>query len=87
VRGVFLLLNSIYFVARVSEEVLAMTKTQAQQFFGNLPRRFQWTFHNIVGHPWSEVFFQFGAHRLSKIAHDFSTPYRAPNPNTPEGTK
>jgi len=64
-----------------------MTKTQAQQFFGNLPRRFQWTFHNIVGHPWSEVFFQVGAHRLSKMSHEYTCPYRVPNPNPPEGAK
>jgi hypothetical protein len=34
-----------------------------------LPKRFQWTLHNIVGRPLSEVVWQFGLHKFSDWIH------------------
>jgi hypothetical protein len=35
---------------------------------------FNWSFHNLIGHPLSEIFFIFGAERLSNWMHDVSIP-------------
>lgn len=39
-----------------------------------VPKRFQWTIHNLVGHPLSEVLFQLGFKELSERVHDESAP-------------
>ena len=41
---------------------------------GKLPTRFQWTVHNIVAHPVSEILWQVGLVRLSEWAHDRTIP-------------
>jgi hypothetical protein len=42
---------------------------------GRLPTRFQWTLHNLVGHPLSEVCFQLGFEGLSAWFHDRTMPH------------
>ena len=39
-----------------------------------LPKRFQWTVHNVIAHPLSEVLFQVGLHRWSEAVHDGTVP-------------
>ena len=46
------------------------------------PKRFQWTIHNLVAHPLSEVLFQLGAtfrstslNHWSSEVHNETTPY------------
>jgi len=51
--------------------------------FARLPERFQWTTHNMVGHPLSEIAFQFGLRRLSDWLHDWTIP--AHDPGTGRG--
>lgn len=41
---------------------------------GLLPERFQWTLHNLIAHPLSEVLFQVGLHRWSDAVHDGTVP-------------
>lgn len=44
---------------------------------GKLPERFQWTLHNVVAHPLSELLYQVSvtAERLSNAVHDKTIPY------------
>jgi hypothetical protein len=44
-----------------------------------LPVRFQWTAHNLVGHPVSEILFQFGMVRAADWIHDWTVPLHDPN--------
>ena len=46
--------------------------------FARLPERFQWTAHNLLGHPLAEVLFQIGLVRLSGWAHDWTIPLHTP---------
>lgn len=46
--------------------------------FARLPERFQWTAHNLLGHPVSEVLFQFGLTGLSDWVHDWTIPLHTP---------
>lgn len=39
-----------------------------------LPARFNWTLHNVVGHPLSEILFQFGLGDLGNRLHDATMP-------------
>ena len=39
-----------------------------------LPKRFQWTVHNVIAHPLSEVLFQVGLRRWSEAVHDGTVP-------------
>jgi len=39
-----------------------------------LPKRFQWTIHNMVAHPLMEVFYQIGLLDLSEWIHQSTTP-------------
>lgn len=49
-----------------------------------LPKRFQWTLHNVVGHPVSEVLYQLGFEKLSAKVHDHTAPFNeAVSPVTP----
>jgi len=45
-------------------------------FFAKLPERFQWSFHNLVAHPLSEVLYQIGFESLGNRIHDWSIPYQ-----------
>lgn len=40
-----------------------------------LPKRFQWTLHNMVAHPLSEILFQIGFKSLGDRVHDATLPY------------
>ena len=48
------------------------------RLLAQLPDRFQWSLHNIVAHPLSEVLFQVGFQELSEQVHDLSAPAPAP---------
>lgn len=39
-----------------------------------LPKRFQWTIHNLIGHPLMEILFQLGFKKLSELVHDCTVP-------------
>lgn len=41
---------------------------------GRLPKRFQWTLHNLIAHPVSELVYQVGLERLSNRIHDATVP-------------
>ncbi len=42
--------------------------------FDRLPRRFRWTFHNLVAHPMMEVLFQLGFEQWGNRLHDSTAP-------------
>jgi ethanolamine utilization microcompartment shell protein EutS len=44
------------------------------KFLGRLPRRFQWTLHNLLAHPASELLWQFGLSETSDRVHDLTVP-------------
>jgi hypothetical protein len=48
------------------------------QKLGKLPERFQWTLHNLVAHPISEVLYQVGLQKLSDKIHDQTVPEHEP---------
>ena len=52
--------------------------SQLPRLLAQLPDRFQWSLHNIVAHPLSEVLFQVGFQDLSEQVHDLSAPAPAP---------
>ena len=39
-----------------------------------LPKRFQWTIHNLIAHPLMEVLYQIGLEELSSKVHDTTMP-------------
>lgn len=41
---------------------------------GKLPKRFQWTLHNLVAHPLSELLYQVGLREWSDRLHDLTVP-------------
>jgi hypothetical protein len=51
-----------------------MTVLPLPVLLGLLPKRFQWTVHNLIAHPLSEVLFQLGLHRWSEAVHDGTAP-------------
>lgn len=48
------------------------------RLLGRLPERFQWTLHNLVAHPLSELLFQAGLRRWSDKVHDLTVPEHEP---------
>jgi hypothetical protein len=48
------------------------------RLLGRLPQRWQWTAHNVVGHPLSELLFQAGLRRWADLAHDLTVPEHKP---------
>ena len=46
-----------------------------KNIINKLPDRFKWTIHNIIGHPLSEILFQFGFANTADIIHDSTTPH------------
>ena len=46
--------------------------------FARFPERFQWTFHNVVAHPLSEILFQIGFEDAGNRLHDWSVPQHDP---------
>ena len=47
-------------------------------FLARLPVRFQWTLHNLVAHPLSEVLYQCGFEDLGNRLHDATVPKHEP---------
>lgn len=45
-----------------------------QRFLGRLPERWQWTCHNLVAHPVSEILYQIGKGDLGNRIHDATVP-------------
>lgn len=45
-----------------------------QHIIGRLPKRFQYTVHNMIAHPLSEVLYQLGLVKLSEVVHDRTCP-------------
>lgn len=41
---------------------------------GKLPERWQWTLHNVVAHPLSELLYQVGLREWSDRLHDLTVP-------------
>ena len=48
------------------------------RLLGRLPERFQWTLHNLLAHPLSEVLFQVGLRELGDALHDRTIPEHEP---------
>jgi hypothetical protein len=48
--------------------------TELPCILGRLPTRWRWTFHNLLGHPLSEILFQLGFHSASELVHDRTIP-------------
>jgi hypothetical protein len=46
--------------------------------FARLPERFQWTAHNLIAHPLSEILFQIGLVDWSNRIHDWTIPQHDP---------
>ena len=44
------------------------------RLLGRLPERWQWTLHNVVAHPLSELLFQVGLRSWSDRLHDLTIP-------------
>ena len=42
--------------------------------FARLPERFQWTAHNLIAHPLSEILFQIGLGDWGDRLHDWTIP-------------
>jgi len=45
-----------------------------KKFLNCLPKRFQWTIHNLISHPVSEIFHLLGLEKLSIKIHDCTIP-------------
>jgi hypothetical protein len=67
-------------ITRVKDSyVLVFPWSQAMpKFLASLPPRFQWTLHNLVAHPLSEVLFQVGLEDASNWVHDQTIPVHEP---------
>ena len=46
--------------------------------FARFPERFQWTAHNLIAHPLSEILFQIGLEDLGNSLHDWTIPAHVP---------
>ena len=51
---------------------------ELSKFLGKIPERFQWTLHNLVAHPLSEILYQIGLRDLSNQIHDKTIPEHPP---------
>ena len=45
-----------------------------KSLIAKLPKKYQWSIHNIIAHPISEVFHILGLETLSKQVHDKTLP-------------
>ena len=45
-----------------------------KKLISKLPKRFQWTIHNVIAHPLMEILYQMGFKELSSKIHDSTTP-------------
>ena len=48
------------------------------QKLSKLPERWQWTLHNLLAHPLSEIFYQLGFIEASNLLHDLTIPDHKP---------
>jgi hypothetical protein len=53
-------------------------RQRVRKLLTRLPQRFQWTIHNIVGHPLSEILYQMGYENLGNAVHDGTVPFHDP---------
>jgi hypothetical protein len=44
------------------------------EMLARLPERFQWTLHNVIAHPLSELLYQFGLVETAERVHDATMP-------------
>ena len=51
-----------------------------QKFLGSLPVRYQWTVHNLLGHPVSEILHLLGLGSASGRVHDGTMPLLPDSP-------
>jgi ethanolamine utilization microcompartment shell protein EutS len=47
------------------------------KLLAKLPERFQWTLHNLIAHPLSEILFQLGLHKAGDWIHEITIPEHA----------
>lgn len=45
-----------------------------QYLISKLPQKFQWSIHNLIGHPFSEILHLVGLENLSQQVHDSTIP-------------
>jgi hypothetical protein len=45
-----------------------------QKLISKFPEKYQWSIHNLIGHPMSEVFHILGFEKISKQIHDATLP-------------
>tara|TARA_B100001059_G_C17785545_1_gene556846 strand:+ start:49 stop:210 length:162 start_codon:yes stop_codon:yes gene_type:complete len=50
-----------------------------RKIISKLPDRFKWTIHNVIAHPFSEIAFQLGFEKSSKLIHDNTLPIEEDN--------
>lgn len=43
-------------------------------YLGRLPERWQWTLHNVIAHPLSELLYQVGLEAMGHKVHDATIP-------------
>lgn len=55
-----------------------MPKISLPVYLSRLPERWQWTLHNVVAHPLSELLYQVGLADLSHHIHDVTIPIHIP---------
>lgn len=48
-----------------------------KNLLNKLPKRFQFTLHNLIGHPLMEIFYQLGFHDLAVFIHDNTQPHES----------
>lgn len=51
------------------------------KLINNLPKRFQWTPHNLLAHPLMEILHQLGFYELSDKVHDATIPEKDAHEN------
>ncbi len=44
------------------------------KIINKLPKRFQWTIHNMIAHPIMEILYQLGLDEMSTKIHDCTVP-------------
>ena len=45
-----------------------------KKIINKLPKKYKWTFHNLIAHPLSEVAYLLGKEELSEFIHDSTIP-------------
>lgn len=55
-------------------DTLALRLMTGNPLFAWLPERFQWTAHNLIAHPASEILYQIGLRDWGNRLHDWTIP-------------